>query len=276
MVLNITTDLVKRYACGLTTQQRRDRMAVLCFAIWCKMQHSNSVIFDMSVRKMKSLLGIGQSRAEHLHKAIKEDDLFTVLPNGRFKVVSFKDDTIKMSKKGRYYKGANTFVLEVNKDYKLRDIYNRINELLFLSPIGSNEANSSHVSVNKKKKSLCRSSYITNKEFQGSVGMGRSSVSNIKRRLLRKGEIKSTYAELHMADKRNKDSVDAMLRKLGLRKPTFEQGNNVYGVVPCSYTITSVGAKKSCGRFKIYSYQATRGKAKTKEERQLSVNNMPD
>lgn len=225
MVLNITTELVKQYACGLTKQQRRDRMAVLCFAIWCKMQHSNSVIFNMSVRKMKSLLGIGQARAEHLHKAIENDDLFEVLPNGRFKVSSFKDDTIKMSKKGRRFKGANTFIIEVNKDYKLRDIYNRLNELLFLRPIGSNEANSSHVSVNKNKKSLCRSSYITNKEFQGAVGLGRSSVSNIKKRLLSKGEIKSTYAQLHVADKRNKESVNTMLRNLGLRKPRYTNNN---------------------------------------------------
>lgn len=276
MVLNITTDLVLQCACGLTKQQRRDRMTVLCFAIWCKMQHSNSVIFDMSVRQMKKSLGIGQSRAEYLLDAIKTNEMFEVLPNNRFKVVSFKDKTNKQSIKGKKYNGASVFTIKVDKEYKLKDIYNKLNELLFLRPIGSEEANSSHVSGKHKKSSLCRSSYITMKEFQSSVGMSHGSCSKIKKRLIGKGKIKSTYSELHMADRNNDEQIKRMCASLGLTKPTFFHGDKAFGVVPCSYTIMDRESKASCGRHKIYGYKATRGKAKAKEERQLSVYNMPD
>lgn len=276
MVLNITTDLVLQCACGLTKQQRRDRMTVLCFAIWCKMQHSNSVIFDMSVRQMKKSLGIGQSKAEYLLDAIKTNEMFEVLPGNRFKVVSFKDDTIKQTRKGKTYKGANVFTIKVDKEYKLRDIYNKLNELLFLRPIGSNEANSSHVSGKQKKSSLCCSSYITMKEFQSSVGMSHGSCSKIKKRLVGKGEIKSTFAEVHMADRNSEEQTKRMCASLGLAKPTFFHGDKAFGIIPCSYTITNREAKASCGRHKIYGYRATRGRAKEKMERQLSVYNMPD
>lgn len=253
--LNIRVDLVKRYACGYSKVERSKRMTVLCFAIWCKMQHSNSVMFGMGTRQLMSSLRIGQPKAQLLLSAIKTDELFSVQNDGRFTVASFKDNTKKLNRYGRAYKGANMFTLEVNKEYTIKDIYNRLNELLFLRQIGSEEANSSHVSGrNTDKTRSCRSKFITIKQFQEGVGMSHGSVSGIKKRLKKKEEISSTYAELHMADRRVPGQVEKMLLRLGRKNPTFEKGDNVYVVIPCSYVITDRDAKRSCGRHIIYGY----------------------
>lgn len=230
-------------------------MTVLCFAIWCKMQHSNSVMFGMGTRQLMSSLRIGQPKAQLLLKAIKTDELFSVQQDGRFIVASFKDNTRKLNRYGRAYKGANMFTLEVNKEYTIKDIYNRLNELLFLRQIGSEEANSSHVSGrNTDKTRSCRSKFITIKQFQEGVGMSHGSVSGIKKRLKKKEVISSTYAELHMADRRVPGQVEKMLLRLGRKNPTFEKGDNVYVAIPCSYAITDRDAKRSCGRHIIYGY----------------------
>lgn len=253
--LNIRVDLVKRYACGYSKVERSKRMTVLCFAIWCKMQHSNSVMFGMGTRQLMSSLRIGQPKAQLLLSAIKTDELFSVQNDGRFTVASFKDNTKKLNRYGRAYKGANMFTLEVNKEYTIKDIYNRLNELLFLRQIGSEEANSSHVSGrNTDKTRSCRSKFITIKQFQEGVGMSHGSVSGIKKRLKKKEEISSTYAELHMADRRVPGQVEKMLLRLGRKNPAFEKGDNVYVVIPCSYAITDRDAKRSCGRHIIYGY----------------------
>lgn len=253
--LNIRVDLVKRYACGYSKVERSKRMTVLCFAIWCKMQHSNSVMFGMGTRQLMSSLRIGQPKAQLLLSAIKTDELFSVQNDGRFTVASFKENTKKLNRYGRAYKGANMFTLEVNKEYTIKDIYNRLNELLFLRQIGSEEANSSHVSGrNTDKTRSCRSKFITIKQFQEGVGMSHGSVSGIKKRLKKKEEISSTYAELHMADRRVPGQVEKMLLRLGRKNPTFEKGDNVYVAIPCSYAITDRDAKRSCGRHIIYGY----------------------
>lgn len=230
-------------------------MTVLCFAIWCKMQHSNSVMFGMGTRQLMSFLRIGQPKAQLLLNAIKTDELFSAQNDGRFTVASFKDNTRKLNRYGMAYKGTNMFTLEVNKEYTIKDIYNRLNELLFLRQIGSEEANSSHVSGrNTDKTRSCRSKFITIKQFQEGVGMSHGSVSGIKKRLKKKKEISSTYAELHMADRRAPGQVEKMLMRFGRKNPTFEKGDNVYVAIPCSYAITDRDAKRSCGRHIIYGY----------------------
>lgn len=256
--LNIMVELVERYACGYSKVERSKRMTILSFAIWCKMQHNNSVMFSMGTRQLMRTLHISQPKAKLLLNAIKTDELFTEKGDGRFMVSSFKDDTIKRDKRGRIYKGAKMFTLDVNKEYTLKDIYNRLNELLFLYQIGSQEANSSHVSGNKKSNRLCRSTFITMKQLQGAVGMSHGSVSGIKKRLIKKEQITSTYAELHMADKRVPRQVQAMLLRFGRKNPTFEIGDNAYVCIPCSYAIASRGAKRSCGRHIIYGYSGKR------------------
>ena len=278
--LNIRVDLVERYACGYSKVERSKRMTVLCFAIWCKMQHSNSVMFDMGTRDLMRALHIGHTKAQMILQAIKSSELFSVQKDGRFVVNSFKDNTIKRNKRGRVFKGANMFTIEVNKEITLKEIYNRLNELLFLHQIGSMEANSSHVSANNRS---CRYSYIPFSQLESAVGMSHGSISGIKKRLKGKKEISSTFAELHMADSRCEDQVKRLLVKFGRKNPSFVRGNNVYVCIPCLYAITDRNAKASCGRHIIYGYSGKKAikKGITGQERGLypqmqSLGNLPD
>lgn len=278
--LNIRVDLVERYACGYSKVERSKRMTVLCFAIWCKMQHSNSVMFDMGTRDLMRALHIGHTKAQMTLQAIKSSELFSVQKEGRFVVNSFKDNTIKRNKRGRVFKGANMFTIEVNKEFTLKEIYNRLNELLFLHQIGSMEANSSHVSANNRS---CRYSYIPFSQLESAVGMSHGSISGIKKRLKGKKEISSTFAELHMADSRCEDQVKRLLAKFGRKNPSFVRDNNVYVCIPCSYAITDRNAKASCGRHIIYGYSGKKAikKGITGQERGLypqmqSLGNLPD
>ena len=266
--LNIRVDLVERYACGYSKVERSKRMTVLCFAIWCKMQHSNSVMFDMGTRDLMRALHIGHTKAQIILQAIKSSELFSVQKEGRFVVNSFKDNTIKRNKRGRVFKGANMFTIAVNKEITLKEIYNRLNELLFLHQIGSMEANSSHVSANNRS---CRYSYIRFSQLESAVGMSHGSISGIKKRLKGKKEISSTFAELHMADSRCEDQVKRLLVKFGRKNPSFVRGNNVYVCIPCSYAITDRNAKASCGRHIIYGYSGKKAikKGITGQERGL-------
>lgn len=278
--LNIRVDLVERYACGYSKVERSKRMTVLCFAIWCKMQHSNSVMFDMGTRDLMRALHIGHTKAQMILQAIKSSELFSVQKEGRFVVNSFKDNTIKRNKRGRVFKGANMFTIEVNKEITLKEIYNRLNELLFLHQIGSMEANSSHVSANNRS---CRYSYIPFSQLESAVGMSHGSISGIKKRLKGKKEISSTFAELHMADSRCEDQVKRLLVKFGRKNPSFVRGNNMYVCIPCSYAITDRNAKASCGRHIIYGYSGKKAikKGITGQERGLypqmqGLGNLPD
>ena len=48
--LHIRMDLVKKYTYGASSQEVKAHKETLCFAIWCKMQHINSVIFNLTIR----------------------------------------------------------------------------------------------------------------------------------------------------------------------------------------------------------------------------------
>lgn len=273
MKLYVTTDIVKRYARqGATPVERKRRMDVLCFAIWCKMQHSNSIIYGLGVRQIMSALKVGYGRASNLLKSVREDkDLFEDKGDGKFLVKSFRDKTRKYTKKGFVYQGASVFAFDVNKDYTLKDIYDRLNELLFLRPIGSEESNRSHVSGSKN--SLCRSAFITMKEFVSEVGMSQASVSAIKKRLVENSEITSTCAEVHVADARNEEEVKNLLTKYGRRTFTYTKGDRKYIVIPCRYAITCRKDKAACGRHKIYGYKK---RMTGKAEQLATIANMPD
>lgn len=58
-------------------------------------------------------------------------------------------------------------------------------------------------------------------QLQSAIGLSHGSVSGIKKRLIKKEQIKSTYAELHMADKRVPNQVETMLVRFGRKNPTL-------------------------------------------------------
>ena len=51
---------------------------LLALAIWFKMQHSNSVIWNVTEYKLRKGLRIGRPKAQRLIQDMKDSDLFTI------------------------------------------------------------------------------------------------------------------------------------------------------------------------------------------------------
>ncbi len=103
-------DLVKKYTYGASSQEVKAHKETFCFAIWCKMQRRNSVIFNLTIKDVKKKLGVGYPKARKLLKDVKEDGLFTELGNGRFIVNTFRDKKRSPIKRAVAFKGL-TFVV---------------------------------------------------------------------------------------------------------------------------------------------------------------------
>lgn len=268
--LHIKMDLLRQYAYGETSQEVKFRKEVMCFAIWCKMQHSNSVMFQLTKKDLKQRLGIGYQKANKLLKAVKEDDLFQELGNGRFLVKTFRDKNKKWNKKGGSYQGALVCRVPVNKDFTLKELYSIVNNILYTFVICGAKDNCFNVASNSR----CVQMLLTTKKFMKVVNMGRSSISRIKKSLINDGKISSTLAEVHVADIRNEVEKNRTLQRFGRREFTFQKGNLGFIVIPCSYSIEDRDVDDTF-MHKIYGYKKKR---RVQEDYGYdgSVNGMPD
>lgn len=269
--IHIKMDLLRKYSYGETSQEVKFRKETLCFAIWCKMQHSNSVMFQLTKKDLKQRLGIGYQKANKLLKAVKEDDeLFQELENGRFLVKTFRDKSVKWNKKGGSYQGAVACRVPVNKDFTLKELYSIVNNILFTFVICGAKDNCFNVVDN----SGCVRTFLTTNKFSKVVNMGRSSISRIKKALIRDGKISSTLAEMHMADIRNEVEVNRTLMRYGYKNFTFTRGDKGYIIIPCSYSIEDRDVDDTF-MHKIYGYK-TKNRALKDVLYDNSNNKMPD
>ena len=70
--INVNIELLKRFS---STKRMKELLAL---AIWFKMQHSNSVIWNVTTFKLRKGLHIGNVKAERLIQDKKDSDLFSV------------------------------------------------------------------------------------------------------------------------------------------------------------------------------------------------------
>ena len=106
--INVNIELMKRFS---STKRMKELLAL---AIWFKMQHSNSVIWNVTTFKLRKGLHIGNVKAERLIQDMKDSDLFSV-EGDKVVVSSFRDHTTKFTKKGREYHGSKVCKFEVRE-----------------------------------------------------------------------------------------------------------------------------------------------------------------
>lgn len=243
--LNIRIEDLKRARTGLDCKQIKARKELLALAMWFKVQHSNGAILRVTKAYLRKNAGIGKGKAVRLIQQMKESDLFTIALQGdgsyRVWVGSFHDKLTrrKKSHKGRRYREDDVCLFEFEKDCKLKDIYNAINDRLMLLPISAAIRKESLRKGGEKSPScsVANPVQVTTKAFAKTVGMGVGSVSRIKKRLVGGGVIASTYAEKHSADLRNEKEAELLLQRLGKRDFTYRYGDFGYVLIPCSYSI---------------------------------------
>lgn len=241
---------------------------ILAVAIWIKMQHSNSVMWNVTEYRLRKELHIGKPKAERLIQDMKDDDLFTVDGN-KVIVRSFRDNTIKWTRKGHEYRGAMVCKFEV-KEYTLKELFNLINEKLFEFQICAAEHKDCCLKAPEGEKVGAKGKAITIKQFQKALNTSSSSVSRIKKRLIVSGRIDSTISEKHSFDVRNKEEAERVLLRTKKSKADFIVGTLGFVVLACSYSIADRAVSDGF-RHLIYGKQSEKV-----IQRDMSFGGIPD
>lgn len=251
--LNVTLELLGRFS---SSKRIKELLAV---AIWMKMQHNNSVVWNVSCSRLRKDLKVGATKAKRLIQDMKDCDLFSV-DGGIVTVSSFRDHTIKWTRKGHAYKGAMVCKFEV-REYSLKELYNLINEKLYEFQICA--AEHKDCLLKERKNSVSAKGHaITTKQFGKALRMSAGSVSMIKKRLVAGGKINSTLAEKHSFDMRNGAETRRVLERTGKQKPDFTLGDWGFVVLSCRYTIVD---RRVSNGFKHLVYGKQKDKALQKE-----------
>lgn len=261
--INVTLELLNKFSSSKRMKE------ILAVAIWMKMLHSNSVIWGLTSYRLRRELRIGKTKAGKLIKLMRETDLFAVDGN-MVKVSSFRDKTVKLTKKGQAYRGAMVCRFEV-REYSLRELYNLINEKLFEFQVCA-AGHKDCLKGSKKTKNVgAKCHAITTMQFKRALNMGVGSVCRIKKRLVSGQKINSTYAEKHSFDMRNEEERNRTLLRTGKTKEDFTIGDLGFVVLPCSYSLQDAGVAES---FKHLIYG--KHKSAARQRRVVNVGGLPD
>lgn len=228
--INVNIELLKRFS---STKRMKELLAL---AIWFKMQHSNSVIWNVTTFKLRKGLHIGNVKAERLIQDMKDSDLFSV-EGDKVVVSSFRDHTTKFTKKGREYHGSMVCKFEV-REYTMKELYNLINEKLFVFPICAAEHKDCCMKASDDGKIGAKGKVITIGQFQKAINMSAGATSALKKRLQAEGKISSSLAEKYSFDCRNEEETKRTLMRTGKKKADFIIGTLGFVVLACSYSIT--------------------------------------
>jgi len=230
--LNVPKQLVKRYAAS------KRRKELLCFAIWLKMKHENSVAWGMNDRQVRYQCKVGKAKAIRILSDAAEDGLFDI--KGETIIVhSFRDKTIKYGRNGAKYQADFCFKFPYKEDYTLRELYNLMNDFLatdYINAYGRKTA----CNADKDKNDRGASCSISLKSLSKKTNMSWSATRGIVNRLRVRGVLKITPSRRYhflMAEELWKEAHD-FLKMHGLRTFTFTRGFEAYVVFPCSYCIT--------------------------------------
>lgn len=253
--LNIDINLIKRYA------DSKRRKELFAFAIWCHIQRVNAVVYGITCSKLRKKLSIGKVKAERIIADAADDQLFEV--NGTtFKVGSFRDKTVKYTRKQHQYQSAlvKTIKFDTEADYSLKYLYDLINETLALFPITAKEdkdclqQRGGHDNRYVQTYRDAKSRTLTLKKFSQNLKMSISSCSRILKNLVNDGKINKAPSILFsIIDSEHKEQIQEVLQKLGLINSTYERNGLQYVVVPCSYSIAMRDVSNSY-KHKIYNY----------------------
>lgn len=253
--LNIDINLIKRYA------DSKRRKELFAFAIWCHIQRVNAVVYGITNSKLRKKLSIGKAKAERIIADAADDPLFEV--NGTiFRVGSFRDKTIKYTRKQHRYQSAlvKTIKFDTKVDYSLKNLYDLINETLAIFPITAKEdkdclqQRGGHDNRCVQTSHDAKSRTLTLKKFSQNLNMSISSCSRILKNLTKDGKINKMPSILFsVIDSGHKDQIQEVLHKLGLKNSTYEHYGLQYIVVPCSYSIAMRDITESY-KHKIYNY----------------------
>lgn len=228
-VVNVPMRLYKKYK-----GSKEDKEA-LAFAICVKLVYGDSVLRDLSVKKMVSIFHMSTYRAKRIINNLNNyPELFKIVGSRVF-VLSFKDKTIKENRKGQKY--TSDYCKKVSKGFNnFEEIYQSIAKTLVAYAINSGERKllSTNFSFSKK----C-SVEITQKNLSNVSGISRSQVSRLTNKMKKNGEICKENAQIKLAISCVNDTTMSEYRAKNGRKRIIinTKDNSAYTIIPCRYSI---------------------------------------
>lgn len=250
--LNVPKQLLRCYA---DTKRRKELFA---FAVWLKMAHESSVAWNVNSKTLRYQLHIGKVKAERIYADARENtELFTFYEyKNSVKANSFRDKTDKTNRRGQTYHSDTCYKFPIKKDYKLREIYDLINEFLATDPINAQERNDC-LSC-RVRRNGANSSTLTLKQISCCTRMSKSSTHRIMKRLKSKDIVDKKPSKVFCAANLNEaEDIRSSLQRAGRKAFSFIRNGLGYIITPCSYSIKS---REWSNRFQhvIYDYKRKR------------------
>ena len=226
-IVNVPIRLYKKYK-----GSKEDKEA-LAFAICVKLVYGDSILRDLSVKKMVSIFHMSTYRAKRIINNLNNyPELFNIVGNRVF-VLSFKDKTIKENRKGQKY--ISDYCKKVSKGFNnFEEIYQSIAKTLVAYAINSGERKLLSTNFSKK----C-SVEITQKNLSNVSGISRSQVSRLTNKMKKNGEICKENAQIKLAISCVNDTTMSEYKAKNGRKRLLinTNDNSAYTITPCRYSI---------------------------------------
>lgn len=187
---------------AMLSEYKRDKHSceLLAMSICIKCRFSDSLMKDVSARKVQALLHCGFDKAKKLLALAKESKLFKYNSyTNNLLAVDFKKDYTRtfQTKDGKHHKSVYVAKIE-KKEYSLRELLSLFHDLLFLSAVNAVERRDEFECKNKDKNlSFVSRTPLTQKKIGNIAGLNnRKAVYRMIKRLERNGSISYTKSQL--------------------------------------------------------------------------------
>lgn len=245
--LNIPLSLLAQY-------KTKERKEILAFSICIKCRYSNSVLLDVSPKKVMAEFHVAHGKAKRLIEGAKNSPLFSYSEElNQLTAITYKDRSVKRAKNGMSYSSDYCYKLE-KKPYSIGEMTKLISEILIENAINAVERDN----LNQRGNSCCGSDKsLTQKKLGNIAGISRSSAQRLTKRLADRGIISKTRAVAKMVISRvNEFTVSEWRRLTGLKRFILNPKDGSGWIVkPCSYSILNRSVTDSFQHV-IYDHKA--------------------
>ena len=190
--LNLPISILEKYK---TSKSRKE---LLAFAIAVKCLHVNSVVTNVSVKKIMVLFHVSHNKAKRLLQEAKNSPLFSYSERtNQLRVNTFKDKSFKVAKNGMKYISDYCYKLD-RKVYTIKELCRTISDILIKNAIHAVQMDKLLKSGVNKPFSYAKKG-LNMRKLSRISGISLSSVSRAISRMWNDKEIEKTSSHAELA-----------------------------------------------------------------------------
>lgn len=229
--LNLPISILDQYK---TSKSRKE---LLAFAVAVKCLHVNSVVTNVSIKKIMVLFHVSHNKAKRLLQEAKNSPLFSYSERtNQLRANTFKDKSVKVARNGKKYISDYCYKLE-RKVYSIKELSRIISDVLIKNAIHA-------VQMDKllQNRATCSSPYakgLNMRKLSRIAGVSLSSASRAINGMWNRHEIERTrhHARLVIASV-NEQTVNEWNKMSGSRKFFHNKKDNTgWEFIPTEYTL---------------------------------------